>query len=916
MAFKAYLNSKFQTTHENQIFDELIKRLHAKYKDTPESVALLGNFFYNNRDIDAMIIKPDGVIIIDFKDYGGTVKFSENGVWTADNKPIKGGSFTNPFQQLRASRNCISNFFKTHKDEIFAGNKNVTYYDLYCLVMFHQNVTLENSLPAETRKWFFVSDIHNIAQASYQITNTELNLETEEIEKVTSLLELVEYFPENLVPNEVRVTTPKEYEPGKNLTKSQSEAMENINKFLKSDSDNLFILKGAAGTGKTYLINEIIDLVNQRENSDFSILAPTGKACVNIKRKFPFLDVRTVHSCIYKRLPHEDKAEEKEGESEASVYEIVFGIRENENSDNALYIVDEASLLTDSELKNEFFKFGSDRLLTDFFQFCNLKGSKRKVIFIGDDKQIIRGKNDQMALTDEYISQHYSLKVFSFELKEVVRQTEGNPIITEAWKIRNGIAGEIYNRFSIKSDNKHIHQLDKHELGSKYLSCLETDRPEDTIIIKYSNSQVREVNDWVRKSLMKKGDSISEGDLIMFYRNYYFKDDIAIQNGEVATVVKVHDAETIPFGKAAGLKFRKLIIDLPTRKGKEVTIFETFLDSEATTLTKEQIQGLIILFSTEYKKRTGKFPSPSACGSKEKYYRELVNDKYFNSAWVKYAYAITCHKAQGSEWKNVFADFEWKNQENNFKDQYFRWAYTAITRASDQFSFVNAPCIKPASRITWTDAGVAFDENFKVEEFYYDAFIIANEQVENEYNRFKMPADKPFLKSMFTFLHTSLRSKEYRINSFKINNYQLRIGVSLKQLNTELQMYFNGKGIFKTPTVIDSTAHGKELGKEVLEEINNAPNGDFTNALKFSFLHDFYAELKSECDKKDIKVINILQESNCFKATFKKDTAVALVSFYFEKEGFITTVYPTKFNSKELLEEIKVIVNQLKECKQ
>src|SRR5688572_26949262 len=145
MAFKAYLNSKFQTTHENQIFDELIKRLHAKYKDSSESVALLGNFFYNNRDIDAMILKPDGIIIIDFKDYGGTVKFSENGVWTADNKPIKGGSFTNPFQQLRASRNCIANFFKTHKDEIFTGQKNVTYYDLYCLVMFHQNVTLEDS---------------------------------------------------------------------------------------------------------------------------------------------------------------------------------------------------------------------------------------------------------------------------------------------------------------------------------------------------------------------------------------------------------------------------------------------------------------------------------------------------------------------------------------------------------------------------------------------------------------------------------------------------------------------------------------------------------------------------------------------------------------------------------------------------
>lgn len=916
MAFKAYLNSKFQTTHENQIFDELIKRLYSKYKDSSEAIALLGNFFYNNREIDAMILKPDGIIIIDFKDYGGTIKFSENGVWTANNKPIKGGSFTNPYRQLRANRDCISNFFKAYKDDVFKGQKNVTWHDLYCLVMFHRKITLENTMPPETRKWFFISDIEDISQASYQITNSKLNLSSDEIEKIVSLLELIEYFPDNLVPNEVRVKIPMEYEPGKNLTKSQDEAMKHIEAFLSSDFEKVFILKGAAGTGKTYLINKIIDLINQKEYSDYSVLAPTGKACVNIKNKFSRLDVRTVHSLIYKRLPNEDKSDETSQKNEESIYEIVFGIKDNEDSKNALYIVDEASLLTDSELKNEFFKFGSDRLLTDFFQFCNLNDSNRKVILIGDDKQINRGKNEQTALTDVYISQHYSLQVLSFELKEVVRQTEGNPIITEALQIRNGIAHQAYNKFNIQADGKHIFRLDRTELAAKYLACLKSDRPEDTIIIKYSNSQVKEVNDWVRKGLMKRGDSISEGDLIMFYRNYYFKDDIAIQNGEVGTVVKVFEPEIIPGNKAADLVFRRLIIDLPTRKEKEITIFESFLETEATSLTKEQRIGLIILFSTEYKKRTGKYPSPKVCESNEKYYRELMNDKYFNSAWVKYAYAITCHKAQGSEWKNVFADFEWKNQVNNFKDQFFRWGYTAITRAKDNFYSLNAPCIKPASRVTWNDAGVAFDESFKIDEFYYDAFIIASEQVENEYSKFKIPADKPFLKSLFTFLHSLLRSKGYRINSFKINNYQLRIGVSLKQSSTELQMYFNSKGVFKNPTIIDSTLHGKKLGKDVLREIDTASYGDFSNALKFEFLREFYAELKSECDKRNIMIINVFQETNCFKSTFKKDEGIALVSFYFEKEGFITTVYPTKFNNKELLEEIKGIVNQLKECNQ
>jgi len=198
MPVKAFLNSKFSNTHENIIFDELIKRLEERWSNSEELVILIGNFFYNNKDIDAMLIKKDSIILIDFKDYGGKVNFSENSIWTCDGLEVKGGSFINPFMQLRASKGNISHFFTENVEEIFQGkNKKTSYYDIYSMVLFHRKIEIKNKIPGEVKKWFFITDIEDVVQLLSNITNTTLYFENDEILKIPELLGMKNYRIEN-----------------------------------------------------------------------------------------------------------------------------------------------------------------------------------------------------------------------------------------------------------------------------------------------------------------------------------------------------------------------------------------------------------------------------------------------------------------------------------------------------------------------------------------------------------------------------------------------------------------------------------------------------------------------------------------------------------------------------------------------
>ncbi len=823
MPVKAFLNSRFATTHENQIFDELLKRLKERWDSSDEQIVLLGNFFYNNRDIDAMLIKRDAIIVVDFKDYGGQLRFSENSIWTIGEVTVKGGAFINPFMQVRSSKSLVSNFFKENLENIFlTATKKIFFNDVFGLILFHRQIELINPLPGEVKKWFFISDINNICQTLHQIVNPNLNISSEEIERIPNLLGLQEY---KLFQSErIILERTKQENSDTNfiLTTSQKSAVAKIEEFLNNPSEKIFILKGSAGTGKTYLIKEIINLISSKGFTQFRIAAPTGKAVANIKSRFTELSIKTTHSIIYKRTPESDEELEKDTEQEdEKLYKLKFHLKENSDDPNTIYIVDEATLMSDSKIQNEFLQFGTDKLLSDFFEFTQLTSNERKIIFIGDDLQMLRGNEELSAMNPEYLIKEYSLKVNSFELNEIVRQAADNPIISEAAKIRNSIAIGIYNEFDIQTDSLKIISTTAENLKREYLKCISENRLQDTIVIKYSNNQVQEANQKIRENILGKKGEIQAGDIIMFYRNYYFEEGISFQNGETAIVTKVQPIEEIysPTGKnkkEIPLRFRKIHVDTGEGKNIEINLLENFLVSDETTLTKEETVALIILFKKNYKSKHQKYPSPKNCGSTAEYYRALNSDKYLNCALLKFAYSITGHKAQGSEWESVFIDFEWKNQAKNFKELFFRWAYTSFTRAKTKVYLINNPVITPSSKMVWNDIGAVIVENSK--------FVSDNSKPKND-----------------------------------------------------------------------------------------LLNLDFIKIPIPKFLRNYFKKLITLLNENNFSVPEISKEQNFLKVTICKNNSKAIVLFYYKNEGFVTSVYPSKSNSKEFLDEIKPLIFQLKE---
>lgn len=201
MPVKAFRNVK-ASTKENIVFDALLERLKEQWEESNELVILLGNFMCNNAEIDAMLLKHDGIFIIDFKDYAGELTFSENGSWSVSTKEgkaveVKGGSGgKNPFRQIYWYKELISKFFENNNQNISLHlNKKISYKDIYGLVLFHGKISLKDSLPPRIKNWFFVADINNAVQSISQITNRELNLNDQEILKVPALLQLEEYSP-------------------------------------------------------------------------------------------------------------------------------------------------------------------------------------------------------------------------------------------------------------------------------------------------------------------------------------------------------------------------------------------------------------------------------------------------------------------------------------------------------------------------------------------------------------------------------------------------------------------------------------------------------------------------------------------------------------------------------------------------
>lgn len=653
-------------------------------------------------------------------------------------------------------------------------------------------------------------------------------------------------------------------------TIQQTEAMRLIKNFIDSQTSQIFILRGYAGTGKTTLISSIVDVLLDK-NLGIQIMAPTGKVTKVLRSKLSRKEVTptTIHKGIYqfKELVIEEKED---------MFEYIYPLRDNESTDYC--IIDEASMISSIHSNQELFKFGSGFLLQDLLEYARIK-SGGKIIFVGDPMQLPPvTDNESCALSDDYF-QKLGFSVLSYQLTEIVRQDKTSCVLTNAEKLRSLISVAKENRNELTFDKKDDEFMDV----SKYdvCKCYCADHTESAIIC-FTNQQAAEYNKAIREIKFPSHPHVCIGDKLMVVSNNYYKGH-EFYNGDIITVTNVTShtiTQAAPVWIEKGgaktrenihLDFRKIQFKDESGNTLEEYIIETLLENSLPGLTVNQIKALYINLMM----RLGSINEQLKAQGKQKQTPgdAVRDDEFYNALQVKYGYASTCHKAQGSEWEHVYVDF---TKRTGLDDNSLRWKYAAITRASKTLFCIGLPDINPIMSLTISPIT-------KCSKFSEQAISLGIIPTCPFYG----DGDSAVLRAKYWSIERNLRGSDYSILNITHLPFRERYEVKAPQGIIHLDCIYNKAGIFTAYTCSESD-------DVLLNLFKNEDN--ITYKIDYHSAHDslnvLFQRMVSLCDELGITLTNVCEAN--YKASYymKASGIYASLTFNFNSKGFINYATP------------------------
>jgi len=435
--------------------------------------------------------------------------------------------------------------------------------------------------------------------------------------------------------------------------------------FIFSDEpDQIMLIKGYAGTGKTSMLYSLTQLLSQLKIRSV-LLAPIGRAA-KVMAGYTKMPAYTIHKKIYRQKSTTNGLGH-------------FALDSNLHK-NTWFIVDEASMISNEMSENSV--FGSGKVLDDLLEYV-YSGENCRLVLVGDTAQLPPVKLNISPALEAKTLESSGFGVLEVELKEVVRQSKGSGILTNATEIRNRIGDgpEGTGFFPIQTDDfKDVERISGAELIESIATSYNKYGLFETTVVTRSNKRANLFNKGIRGSILFRENEIEKGDLLMVVKNNYFwiNEDLKldfIANGDIAEVVKIYKYEEL-----YGFRFANVCLQLIDYEDVEFDckIFLETLSIESASFSFDQNRQLFEAVSEDY----------ADIRNKRERWKKVKGNPYFNALQVKYAYALTCHKAQGGQWKAVYVDHGFIN-EDMLDTEFYRWLYTAFTRPTEKLFLVN-----------------------------------------------------------------------------------------------------------------------------------------------------------------------------------------------------------------------------------
>jgi len=689
------------------------------------------------------------------------------------------------------------------------------------------------------------------------------------------------------------------------LTGEQAELVKRLDAFIHGREDSVFLLRGYAGTGKTFITKGLTEYF-RAIGRNYVLAAPTGKASKVIAKKTRS-PAYTVHKTIYS---FKDIKEYREADIDGSeTFKFYAQLNVNEMSADTVFIVDEASMLADTYQEAEFFRFGSGYLLRDFLKFVNLDHNDhhKKVIFIGDDAQLPPvGMNFSPALDADYLYREHHVRSTSYELTEVVRQKADSGVMCNSLKLRASLKAGVFNQLDVELNYPDIRKVEPADLMEAYLASCGGKINGESIVIALSNADVTAFNRRIREHFFPGCPQVVPGDKVMAVSNSnafgFF-----ISNGDFGQIRQVSaeskcrtvtlrrkssDTQRVETIEVA-LRFREVLVgfrDLDDRpRFFTAKILEDLLYSEQPTLSSDENKALYLDFCIRH---------PHLERGSLEFKQTLMADPYFNALRLKFGYAITCHKAQGSEWNHVFV--KCKTHQSQLSADYFRWFYTAITRTASRLYLLDPPALKlgagikivqvPGLHIQSTQSFESAQPlQHEVDDMRLTPTAVPAEQRDEH---FGIPAKEPFLLAVLERIRFLIAGSGVEVEGILHNQYQEAYFFKRENETARINFDYGSRG---RVTALGGQSVS-EFSAWLLDKLAPLKSEPIVFELPVSagqfqfdkpFLNEFHQRLSSLADDQGMRIRQVEVMPWCQRYSFVRDREMAVYDIWYNgKERF------------------------------